>query len=280
MKICVKCGAQLGDDAKFCVKCGERVSEPVYEEPVVENDNLNETEEIDEAIDKGAASNDNSDSDLDATVSVKSPAVAASAAASPKVETPVVKSQPVAQPAYVAPPVVNNGANIPQLSAKEEKAAAKAAAKANKEASKAALRADKAAEKAARVMPTGNSVAAIAAFVLALFALFNVFNVIAIPVAAVVAFINIFVSIAGIANTGLGRASGRGLAVTALILSLITLVTIALMVVGMFMAFESVIDSLGDVPELIKDIVSSGFEILETLGEGGFTIVAEGTALN
>ena len=119
----------------------------------------------------------------------------------------------------------------------------------------------------------------ISATLLAIFAMFNAFNIIAIPVAAVAAFVNIFVSIAGIANTGVGRASGRGLAVTALILSLVTLITIALMVVGLFMAFESVIDSLGDIPELVKDIVSSGVEVLKTFGEGQFTIVTDGTLL-
>ena len=156
----------------------------------------------------------------------------------------VVETEATAETAQQAPAVEPNVApvSVPVLSEKEQKAAAKAAAKADKEAAKAAAKADKEAEKynkaaakAARVMPTANSAAAIAAFVISLVAIFNFLN----PLAAVLSLFAIIFSIAGIVNTGRGKASGRGLAVAALILALVTLIIMASIVAVVIWVYDA-----------------------------------------
>ncbi len=212
MKICTKCGMQLNDDALFCTACGEKLAAPEAEIPVVE---LPEVEE---------------------------PVVEVPEVKIPEVEEPVAEEPVKEEPAKEEPVVV-----APVISKKDKKAAEKAAAKADKLAEKDAKKASKKAAKEAKIMPTHNSTAAIAAFVISIVGLLNFFN----PIAIVMALIAIIFSIAGIVNTGRGKASGRALAVSALILALVTLVIIASIVAAVVIfagdIAEATSQSLGEV---------------------------------
>lgn len=180
----------------------------------------------------------------------------------------VVETEAAAETEQQAPAVEPKVApvSVPVLSEKEQKAAAKAAAKADKEAAKAAAKADKEAEKynkaaakAARVMPTANSAAAIAAFVISLVAIFNFLN----PLAAVLSLFAIIFSIAGIVNTGRGKASGRGLAVAALILALVTLIIMASIVAVVIWVYDANIASITDKIDTAGSFVETIQKVLE-----------------
>ncbi|MBE6679841.1 MAG: zinc ribbon domain-containing protein [Ruminococcaceae bacterium] len=108
-----------------------------------------------------------------------------------------------------------------------------------------------------------NSSAAIAAFVMAIVSFANFIN----PVSAIIAVFSIAFAIAGIVNTGKGKAKGRTLAVSALIISVVTLVIMTIIAVFVTHWVQDIIENVSPTLTEISNAYNSIMDEIEKITE-------------